>query len=216
MRASFAAVLVVLVAVSGVRANTLWNNYGSGYVQGYSSTPTHENADDFVLGGSSAITSANWTGAYFNNTLPTDNFSVRIFGDSGGNPTVNPIDVLAGAITRTDAHTTLFGREVYDYSISLSTPLTLGAGTYYFSVIDSPTSDAFFWAVVSDTGGNFWVRDTPLPGVWIENNSPPTPSEMAFSVEGTAVPVPSSVWGGLVLFAGLGLVTALRRRPVLV
>jgi hypothetical protein len=212
--------LGVLLAAPWVGADTLWSTYGSGYVSAYLSYPFHENAENFVLGSTSQITAAHWSGIYYtfpNNvqtgviTPTADNFSVEIFGDSGGNPGTAPIDVLSGTLVRTDTGTTKFGSELFDYTITLSSPLVLGPGTYYFDPVDNAAPDYFYWAVVSNTG-NFWVRDTPNPGTWIENNSNHVPSTMAFSLEGYAVPLPSAAWGGLVLLGGLGLMTVVRRR----
>jgi hypothetical protein len=192
------------------RADVLWDTYGAGYEQGYSSNPAHENAEDFVLGANSEITKANWSGAYINNTAPTDNFTVQIYGDNGGEPGASPIALLTGSLLRTDTGTQIIGREVFDYSLTLSSPLALGPGTYYFDPIDSVANDAFYWAVVSTSSGNFWVRDNP-PGTWEERTS-----TLAFSLEGFA-PLPNVAFGGLVLLgcmAGHQLVSRRRRRVV--
>jgi len=184
--------LIAFAALGSARpanAEVLWSTYGPALVQGYEQTPAHENAEDFVLATGAAITSLDWSGVYINNTLPTDNFTVEIFGDDGGQPASTAEFIADGTITRTDTGTTVLGHEIYDYTDVLTTPLGIAAGTYYFDPLDKPSSDAFFWGVVSTTSGDIWVRGNPsLPSVGAGSESAST---MAFEVDGTATPEPA-------------------------
>ncbi len=50
-------------------------------------------ADDFILSeGASTITDVHWSGTYGEiPSLPTDDFSIRIFEDSAGAPAISPL-----------------------------------------------------------------------------------------------------------------------------
>src|SRR5258708_5235148 len=97
-----ARALILIVAlefwVPAARPDFLWNTLGPGYAQAYLSEPRHEKTQSFVLGSSSHITAANWTGVYLSNSAPADNFSVEIFGDSGGQPGATVKALMTGTV----------------------------------------------------------------------------------------------------------------------
>ncbi|MDB5292214.1 MAG: hypothetical protein JWL69_3455 [Phycisphaerales bacterium] len=216
---SCARAFILIVAlrfwVPEARASFLWNTYGSGYAQAYLSEPRHEKTQNFVLGAPAQITAANWTGVYVSNSAPADNFYVEIFADIGGQPGTTAQALMTGTVVRTDTGTRLFGfYDLYNYSMTPSTPLVLGAGTYYFEPVDSLSTDGFYWAAVSTDTGSIWVRDNfnppAAPEPWQQNTS-----TMAFSLEGASVAVPSPSWGGPVLLAGTVGLRLVGRPPVM-
>ena len=127
-------------------------------------------ADNFVLQqGATTITDIHWSGVYaFSNTpLPTDNFTIQFFADSGGLPTVSPfLTISAGnLVNRTDTGNTCCGGfEQFSYTLFTS-PIALTPGTtYWLSIFNDTTADTddnWFWSdqILGSGVGFIAVRD---------------------------------------------------------
>lgn len=150
-------------------------------------------ADDFRLAAGADLEQVVWWGGYGSAQLPRptgDAFTLRIFGDDGGQPG----QVLA---------TYTFGAEVrrsqtsptdFDYAFTLPAPLALeGHRTYWLSITDVPTSLDWMW-----TGSTFEQETctpsapcclrsfgSPITGPW-EGSSP----NLAFQLLGTPAACP--------------------------
>lgn len=164
--------------------------------------PFQQIADGFVLGaGSNTISGVNWSGSYYSTNTPTaaDNFVIRIFGDSGGVPDVNPIYSfnVGNAVNRMDSgiDDATWNIDIYNYSAAI-TSTTLVAGTsYWLSVVNDTTgsTDDWLWENSQPVGSSaFRLGDG---NGWGSHGT-----ELAFQI--TAVPEPEVY---VMLLAGLGL-----------
>lgn len=207
------AVLAVTVSSLGwglpaAAATVVYDNGGADGSRGWWSDfdgalqPFQQMADQFVLSaGSNTITGVNWSGSYYASNTPTaaDNFVIRIFGDSGGVPDINPIYSfnIGNAVTRADSgiDDATWSIDIYNYSAAItSTTLTAGT-TYWLSVVNdtSGATDDWLWENSNSVGSNaFRLGDG---NSWSSHNT-----ELAFQI--TAVPEPETY---AMLLAGLGL-----------
>lgn len=137
-------------------------------------------ADDFTLGAGANVASLTWwglfttpSGASYGGTSPL--FSVRFYADAGGGaaPALDPflsVTVTAaplptGAITSGDNHA------VFAYSATLPSVVSLLAGTYWLSIVesDAATVDGWEWVPTElglGTADNMRRIGDPLSG-WI-------------------------------------------------
>src|SRR5690349_8395695 len=61
-----------------------------------------QEADNFALSQPASVQTIQWWGAYANNDMPTDNFTLRLFTDAAGNPALTPfVNVSLSSVTRT-------------------------------------------------------------------------------------------------------------------
>ncbi len=192
------------LAGSPAEADVLWNTYGSGYAQDYlgAGQTIHTNAQAFTLNGNDAISEINWSGIYLGSA--SDDFEVEIYADNGSGqpqPVGSPLDVLTQTPNSTLSSENSFGYPVYDYADVLTSPLSLGAGTYYIAINEISGANDWYWGVTSITNGSFFVADNG--GAWDERTS-----TLAFELQGVAVPEPSSI----VLMGGALTILAFARR----
>ena len=114
-----------------------------------------QTADDFVLQrGESTVTDIHWWGVYGSIFGPEtfDMFTIRIFGDVGGAPGINPVfDSFVGDIGRLDTGVDQGGpdgNDVFAYSVNIS-PLPLSANTtYWLSIVNDTgifSNALWFW-----------------------------------------------------------------------
>lgn len=146
---------------------------------------------------------------------------------SASNSVVTGINPLPNVLTGGDG--AVSGQEA-QFSFSLTTPLDLDAGHYFFVPEVELTSGQFLWLsaphpVVSpgtpfppgSTDLQSWIRDDNLSPDWLRVGTDITqqgPFNAAFSLSGvtTAVPEPASWTMMIAGFAGLGLAFRGRRR----
>jgi len=213
------ACLVALVATTGgsVSASVLYSQpFNSGNPQGFSSqNDTNLGGfgnfatayDNFRLTTSSLVNNVQWTGVYFNPAAaaPINGFTLQFLANNAGTPGA----VLYTANISGNANETSLGNfggfPYFTYSANLSTPFTALAGqTYWVSVVPNigfPPQ----WGWAAGTGGDGAAYQTFF------GTGAPIGSDLAFQLNGSAVPEPISlvVFGGL-LVGGAGI--ALRRR----
>lgn len=194
-----------------------------------------QQADDFALesppnsGNGPPITKVIFWGFYEDPaepaSLPTDDFTLRIFEDAGGLPAATPEVELAGlAVFRQIADfvvtpSFLGERQVYRYEVEFSAPIQLaGNQTYHLSVLndvtdrDGPNDDNWFWMRSNrtfDTGRSFrtidgeaWAglpNDLPDPDDPINNPPISIAGDLAFVL----IPEPASAALGLLSAAAL-------------
>jgi len=101
------------------------------------------------------------------NTLPADNFTVRLLQDS---PTGLPGTLISSQVntpTRVATGFTVGGLTEYQVSFNLASPQSLTAGTYWVEILSNTIGgpDVFGWVVSNYTGGNSSARATEAPGV---------------------------------------------------
>jgi hypothetical protein len=154
-------------------------------------------ADDFTLTApQNTIGDVHWTGRYFGATL-TDAFSIYVCGDLSGKPNVcAALAFSSSAVTRGPHDSSGY----FDYAVNLTTPLTVGAGTQWLSIVNNTGS----WEWGAKLGGNAMQTtnfDTP-PRTWVSTS-------LAMDFQLTGVPEPCTL-----AFLGTGLagLVALSRR----
>lgn len=94
---------------------------------------------------------------YYATGLPTDDFTIRFFQDSGGSPQGTPFaQITNGAVTRVDSGLTssFGGQTIYRHTINLPNPVPLVAGSdFYFSIVNN-TADTTRWEWQAFSNGN--------------------------------------------------------------
>lgn len=200
------AVILYGNAASATGGQAFQSNWGGGAQSG----------DTFVLGGPALIDGIGWWGSYSDDKeSSTDSFFIRIFDSLAGNAA--PVFVCGDASTPTPAACTGVlsssasltdnsVHSVYRFDLGLSTPLSLGAGSYLLSITnENPVTDWFWYQGVGDAQSSNFLRSDDKDA-WVEDPS----GNLALAINGTqAVPEPDTI--ALTLLAGAALLFARRR-----
>lgn len=122
-------------------------------------------ADVFSFNRESTIESVQWRGSYLSEG--NDDFSVRVFSDSGG-PQIAPLFAYTSlSVIRTPTPMLdSSGSGIFSYELALPTNLTLPAGTYYLSVLNNEDVSStnnnnpsdWLWLQSTVGDGNIWFR----------------------------------------------------------
>ncbi|MBN1553535.1 MAG: PEP-CTERM sorting domain-containing protein [Phycisphaerae bacterium] len=164
-------------------------------------------ADDFSLSSSAnIITGLNWWGTNRSGPVPSsDNFTIRIYSSAGSVPALtHDYEFNLGHVQRGDTGMDSYGADVYAYSGSLPTPLSLTPSTtYWLSIMNntSGTSGHWSWSRVNYTSGNGAARSAVDTIPWNSGLS-----HMAFQL--VYVPEPGTI--SIMVLGGLAM---LRRKP---
>ncbi|MCP3902970.1 MAG: hypothetical protein GY715_04975 [Planctomycetes bacterium] len=202
MRHAALGSLVVTALVSGVRADTLYDNGdpSGGFGTAVLSELNFVNqvGDGFSLAADSIVQSVEWWG-----TGSGNDFAVRIFALAGGIPVTVPIaDVPVGVIAGTPQP--FPGGKLLYYSATLP-DIELPVGEYALSIVDRPATDNWFWAASCEDGceGGSFRRDSES-AAWNTGNW-----EMSFRLLGIPTPCPDLDGSGDVGFGDiLGIIGA--------
>lgn len=169
-------------------------------------------ADDFTLGGLSTITDVVWRGGYnLGNSPGIENFSIGVYSDLNGGgigQLLASFDVGAGSRVDTGQDLSIagFSNDVFEYSASLSGGLSLAAGTYWLSIIQTAAGQPdWFWS--GDLSGGLAGFSSNSGGSWF-----PTTGTMYFSLNGSPTTVPEPGALALLGFGYLGIALARRRK----
>ncbi len=178
-------------------------------------------AENFNLSSAATIAQIKIWGIYFRTNTPgTDNFTVIFHADSPGHM---PGDVISTqhnvpAARRMTGGPDVIGRyREYQYTLNLTTPVTLAPGTYWVEIFNdvTGTGDLFYWefgtldAARGIPGIAFFVT-VPGSSFWMSENAYDLAIEMI-----EVSPVPAMNEWGMVIFvflAGAGSIYLLRRR----
>lgn len=148
----------------------------------------YQSADDFILASPSTISQVRWWGIYQGSNVPLepDVFTLKIFADAGGLPSVIPIyEEQLARVRRQKTGDISGGYDVYEFNTSLRPHLDLPAGTYWLSIVEDVDVEelgvAWLWSLNSNSAGNHayrFVDDT----AWAAQH----PFKLAFEIKGTA------------------------------
>jgi hypothetical protein len=150
-----------------------------------------QEADSFVLPQAASVETIHWWGAYANNDVRTDQFTLRLLGDMAGNPAVRPlVDVSAVNLVRTPSNLVdNLGDPIYEYQATLPSSVVLdGAATYYLSVVNN-TPPGGVWDWVGSGPGTHWARQQDGTAWSISSGT----TSFAFELLGSPVPEPSTL-----------------------
>ena len=179
----------------------------------------------FQFAQTSSVTSVSWQGLYVSTDLSANppaadssSFTLSVFASSGGTPGAilgsETFNVGSGGVQETflafstnfvfagsDTPTTA---AVYDYNLALSASAVLAGGTPYFlSIVANTTNPAgspyWLWMSGGDNGPSYSNYTT----------GPVSTLSRTFSIDGSAVPEPSSI---VTLTLGVAAIFGLRRR----
>jgi len=199
--ASFAAasnastVSLVSQSPSGINAriSDLVNNSGLGYIT----------ADNFRLGSAATLTQVGWYGSYAAPyTEPvSDNFTIAFYtADSLGKPDNDTALVfnVGNTVNRVDTgvDVSYSGLNRYAYTANIAGPV-LAANTSYWISIFADTTSGSEWRWERSAQGQGDNVEAYCNGTtnaicgtgWIGNSA-----DLAFSLKGTAVPIPAAAW----------------------
>ncbi|HBL13948.1 MAG TPA: hypothetical protein DD379_21650 [Cyanobacteria bacterium UBA11162] len=168
-------------------------------------------ADDFTLSSdANTITNIQWWGIYDaeeNSPIGADDFTIRIFEDAGGSPTINPwLESNIGDIGRVVTGNKLNEYNVFEYQATIS-PLSLTPNTtYWLSIINKTQSDSnyrWYWLTSASQGNSYYRFNEGEMWTELSNEDPEFAAELAFQLndDSTQVPEPASVFGLLALGA---------------
>jgi hypothetical protein len=183
--------LALLLLASPLRADILLSQpvINGGVALASDFARSQQEADNFALAQAASVLTIHWWGAYANNGIGTDNFTLRFFSDVAGNPAMMPfVDVSSLSVTRTATNLVdNLGDQVYDYQATLPSAVSLDqATTYYLSLVNN-TGD---WDWVGSGPGTHWARPDDTSAWTLSTNT----TNFAFELSGgAAVPEPSAV-----------------------
>ncbi len=130
-------------------------------------------ADDFTLSGTTSITTI-WTGSYVNGGTYANASKINfaIYGNSGGEPSGVPVHGAAPlklvSLSPSDSQLFIAGQDVV---VNLNTPISLGAGTYWFAMwvtMDSNNLTRWnVWKKSDTTNGYDLMGWSQTSGGWI-------------------------------------------------
>lgn len=199
--------LSLLLLASPLRADVLFSQpvIDGGVALASDFARFQQEADNFVLAQAASVQTVLWWGAYANNDMPTDKFTLRFFADAAGDPAMTPlVNVSLSGVTRTA--TTLvdnLGDPIYAYQATLPTSVLIdGATTYYLSLVNN-TGD---WDWVGTGPGIHWARPDDSSAWTVSSNT----TAFAFELLGTPIPEPATL-----LLVVIGAVGVLAWRPPL-
>jgi hypothetical protein len=148
----------------------------------------YQSADDFFLAAPSTISQVRWWGIYQGSNVPLepDVFTLRIFADAGGLPSVIPIfEEQVSRVRRQKTGGLSGGYDVYEYNLSLRPRVELPAGTYWISIVEDVDVEelgvAWLWSLSSNSEGNHAYRFVDNT-TWAAQHS----FTLAFEIKGTA------------------------------
>ena len=150
-----------------------------------------QEASSFALLQPVSFQTIHWWGAYANNHLGTDHFTLRFFADVAGSPAVAPlVDVRLSGVTRSVTHLLdNLGDTIYEYQATLASPFTLdGGATFYLSLVNN-TPPGGVWDWVGSGPGTHWARQDDA-SAWTLSSST---TSFAFELIGTPIPEPATL-----------------------
>ncbi len=148
-----------------------------------------------------------WFGAYSQGMMGSDAFTLSIYADASGNVGTLLDTVSLGGGSRTPGGHLVMGLNRYDYEYnSTFTPISLGAGSYFFALSDTQTPNfGSFWGWEETSGGaQAGGASYASSSGWLPSSS----VNLAFELTST-VPLPSGEW---LMLSGLGALGAFARR----
>ncbi|MBD2105979.1 hypothetical protein [Nodosilinea sp. FACHB-13] len=192
---------------------------GADFDNNDSGTSATEFGSGFDISQAAHITEILWSGTYGpsrTRTPFTDNFSVRLFTLNGvddfGRVLTSPLATLIGDISYVIEPVQIYNStdvvDVYFYTLSLSTPFSLGSGGYLLSIMNDTSADLddnWGWTR-TDQGGALFTYDPTEPWEMLSGG-------LYFAIQGETKDDPQAVPTPMLLLGLLGFgVTAWRQR----
>jgi hypothetical protein len=169
-------------------------------------------ADNFMLSVDSWVTDATWYGYYADADLAGEvtsvDFVVRFYSDSANLPdsilyedTLTASVADSGQVVAVTGGSPFDGRTIYKFTASLDSPLLVTAGdNTWLSVVEDSTGDPrWLWDRYDNNSLSVAYWNSTL-GNWALTNG-----NMAFSLDGTVVPVPGAILLGILGLSAVGI-----------
>ena len=133
-------------------------------------------ADNFILTAETTIAQLVVWGGYYSANIPMDPdyFTVIFHDDAAGLPGATISTEVDVPYVRVQTGIQLFGVDEWMHTLTLASPVTLAAGTYwveFYNTTGYPTTDTYFWEVgnldtVNGIMGQAWATTAPGSG-WL-------------------------------------------------
>jgi hypothetical protein len=199
-RAGWLALVISLFAAPAAMAVTLWDNGGPNFLNGaYADRDVggQQMGDSFTASAIWSVTRIVFSGGYLSNPSSNldDDFYFRIFAKTGGAPSATPLYEVAMNVPATFAAALILGSPgAYSYHYTADIPAAvLAPGDYLLAItrydaagFPSPY-DYWIW------NGNTFVGDAFVRHADGAAWTATTAGELAFRLEGTAVPAPGAL-----------------------
>ena len=195
--------LIGCLVASTARADVIFDNGAPSKSGGFLSDidANVRFADDFVLAGPATINALRFWGFYSPTGTPgPDDFTVVFYGNSSGLPngsTVLSSNMVASACRIDTGDDLDGGGDIYVYEAPLA-PLSLGAGTYWISIVNNTTADNndnWAWArhafpgndARSLNGGASWLHEFSDSELAYQLLNVPEPDGLSMAATAAAV-----------------------------
>lgn len=167
------------------------------------------------LGAPVTSNSITWWGTVYSgiDNPAKDNFTLSIYAGGSSTPGSLLDTISLGTGNGVATGSKLFVRPEYVYNASYSN-LTLSAGNYFFGLSNSnpyntTVGGTWLWETTSGGSQLGGASYHPIDNTWNANSSGLTPENLAFKLNYSPVPEPSTY---VMLLAGLGLIGFTTRR----
>jgi hypothetical protein len=170
--------------------------------------------DSFTAPTAWSVTRIVFSGGYSSGpSSGADDFYLRIFAKTGGVVPATPVYEVAMSVPASLWASVIIGSSGYNYHYTADIPAALlGPGDYLLAVTRSAPGfpnpyDYWIWS------GNTYVGDAFTRGSDAAAWTATTAGELAFRLEGTAVPAPGATWILAPALAWLAIPRSSRREP---
>lgn len=157
--AALAAVMVIFAMGASASATVISQGPPPDGAPGFSSNfGVEQSSTQVIFTNDALITNLRWWGNDFDGLGEADDFTIRLFSDVGGAPSIEPTIELTG-LTVLESATGLFddfGVPIIQYDAAFVSPLDVMAGAFFLSIVNNFLGDSWLWSTFNTDGDNFF------------------------------------------------------------